>query len=142
MRCSFQASVSDYSNPRLCRIIDYNFISLSAPQFILPFLDHPFRFSLPPDLSPIVPHLVPVDATSLSLSLPASSPPLSPGRGAIVHLDGAHACRPPPLVCPFLPCRLWQPMEFVALSVPAFPYLVSLLAILYPCQDPCCPQVS
>ena len=43
-----------------------------------------------------------IGAASLSLFAPASYPPLSPGRGATVHLDGAPASQPPQIVCAHL----------------------------------------
>ena len=67
MRLFFQASVSDCSNPRICRIIDYTFILPSNPQCLLPLMDHPLCFYLTPYLSPISTHLAPVEDASLSL---------------------------------------------------------------------------
>ena len=65
-----------------------------------------------------------------------------PGRGAIVHLDGAPACRPPLLVCAFLSCRLWRPKEFLAWAVPDFPCLFDHLAVLYLWPGLCWPKGS
>ena len=65
-------------------------------------MDYSSRFSLSPDLSPISLHISPVYAASHSLCTRVS-PPISPGRVATVHMGGNPSCRPPSLVCAFLP---------------------------------------
>ena len=105
----FQASVSDCLIPRLCRFLRLHFYSSpSAPQFILPFLDHPFRFFIHPNLSSIAPHNFFPPMQLLYLFSPASTPPLSPGHGDTVYLDGSPAHRPPPLICASLSCQADQ----------------------------------
>ena len=85
--------------------------------FFYLFLDRSFRFSLPPELSPIDPHLSSVDAASLSICTRLSSPIL-PGSGATIHLDGAPASRSRPLVCASLPCWAAQGVPCVRLCLP------------------------
>ena len=62
----------------------------------------------------------------LSMQLLLPPPPLSSGRGATIHLDGAHSCGPPPATAHLrFPPIPGSPKEFLARSVPAFPYPVA-----------------
>ena len=120
----FQASVSDCSNPILCRCLRLHFyLALLPHNFFYLFLDRSFRLSLPPELPPIELHISFVDTDSLSLCT-RFSPPILPGSGATVHLEGAPACQPPPLVCAFLP--LGSPRSSLREPVSTFPCQVAL----------------
>ena len=98
------------------------YLALPPHNLFYLFIDRSFRFSLPPYLSPISPHISPVDAASLSLCT-RFSPPISPGTRATVHLDGAPSCRTPLLVYDFLP--FWAAQGFPCASL-CLPYLVRL----------------
>ena len=65
--------------------------SPSAPPFLLPFLDHPFRLSLPPELSPIAPHNLPVYTAYFYLCA-RFFPPLSLSRSRSDRPTGRHSC--------------------------------------------------
>ena len=65
-----------------------------------------------------LPHINPVGAAYLSLFTRFFPPPISPGRRATFHLDGAPTCRPPPLVCTSLPCRASQGVTRASLWLP------------------------
>ena len=79
-------------------------------------MDLSFRFYLPPDLFPIVPHFSPVDNTSLSL--------------CTLFFPGAPTRRTSPLIYTSLHIP-GGPKELLAQAVPAFPLTVS---------PPCRPQ--
>ena len=73
--------------------------------------------SPPPDLSSIAPPSF-TRQRRLYISLHPlllPPPPISPGRGAILHLDGAPACRPPPLVRTSLTFQASQGVSFTSL---------------------------
>ena len=79
-----------------------------------------------------LPHLSPIKTASLSLCT-RFSPPISPWRGATVHLDGASARRPPPLVCASLP---WRPARGVPRASLWLPSLVRLSPLWRPRPAP------
>ena len=115
--------------------------SLQSNNFFYLFMGRSFRFYLPLDLSPIAPHIKPVEAASLSLCT-CLSPPISPGRRATVHLDGAPACWPPPLVCALLPSWTVQRVPCASLCIPYFVGLPSLCRPWLAQSGPCRSQVS
>ena len=109
--------------------------SPSALQFLIPFLDHPFRFSLPPGPIPYLPPFFTCRRCS-SLSLHSLLPPsISPRHGATVHLDSAPARRPPLIVCASLPCQAAQRSSSHELCLPSpfwFPPFLSLTCAQVP----------
>ena len=140
MRWFLRAAVSDCSILRLCCLSITLLSSPSAPQFLLPFSGSFIPFLPPPIPIPYRPPSFTCQrrfSLSLHLFLPT---PLLPSRRATVHLDGAPACRPPPLVCAFLPCRESQRSSS---SEPCLPSPVQLppLAVLDLCPGSCRLQV-
>ena len=104
------------------------------------FLYCSFCFYLPPDQSPIALHLSIVDTASYSICTRFSLH-VSPGCGATTHLDGAPACRTPPLVCAFLPFWASQVVPRTSLFLPSPVQLPPFSALNLGNQVPIIPRV-
>ena len=115
--------------------------SPSAPQFLLPFSGLFIRFLPPP--GPIPYH--PKSSTRrrcFSISLHPLLPPIFPGCESTVHLDGAPACRPPPLVYTFFPFWAAQGVPHASLCMTSLVRLPPLFRPQPAQSCPCCPHGS
>ena len=91
------------------------------------FLDHSFRFSLPLSLSPIAPHLPPVDASSLSLCARFFHPSLYRSRSNSPPVR--RSCLPAATSWLPFPPMPGHPKYLLARSVPTVP-----LPVVPPCR--------